>query len=770
MENRVSSHQLAIAAEQNIIEGEYWLKKLSGDLVKNNFPYDFKKKDIDKYMMREEKFNFSPGLFSALMTLSKGSDVRLHIILVTGMFILLNKYSGNNDIIIGSSILKQEIDDQYINTLLVFRSQVRDDTSFKELLLQVKDVIIEANKNQNYPMEKLLERLNIPIVGNEFPLFDVVVLLENLYDKRFIQHIHYNMGFYFLNAGESIESVVEYNTLLYRESTIKQITRHYMNVLGQVLPDVNVRLSEIQLLSEEERKQVLFDFNHAYPASDYPADKTLSQLFAEQAARTPDHIALIGMPRQIGRGHRTLLTYNQLNHRVNQVAEVLKNNGVGPDTIVGLMEQFSIDMMVGILAILKAGGAYLPIDPDYPQDRIEFMLNDSRAKVLQADFVSTPGAPSSTLTLSEVRSSYRVSPPATLAYIIYTSGTTGKPKGVMVEHRNVIAYLHAFYQEFEITPADTVIQLASYSFDAFVEEVFPLLLKGGKILIPAPFEIMDINALAWLIVKHQVSMIDCTPLLLSEFNKLNSPSLPENPFKSVHIFISGGDVLKREYVDNLLNIGKVYNTYGPTETTVCATYYHYTHSYTETGDDTVIDSTIPIGKPIANYSIYILDKSNTPVPIGVTGELCIVGDGVTRGYLNCPELTAEKFCYKNFLLKGTRGLAPLLYASLLYRTGDLARWLPDGSIEFLGRKDDQVKIRGYRIETGEIETRLMKLKQYPIKEAIVMAREDKDNEKYLCAYIAAEEEFELSGLRNSLAGELPQYMIPSFFVPIREIP
>ncbi|UCH93753.1 MAG: amino acid adenylation domain-containing protein [Candidatus Aminicenantes bacterium] len=803
MERNVSSYKLAIAADQNVKEREYWLNKLSGDLVKSNFPYDFNRANLNesKRIMQGETFKFPAALFSKSMKLSKGIDVKLHMIMVTGLVILLNKYSGSHDIMIGSPLLKQDIQCEFINTILVFRNEVNHNASFKELLLQVKNTIIGANKNQNYPMERLLKRLNIAMVGRQFPLFDVVILLENLYDKRFIRHIDYNLGFSFLRTKESIEVHMEYNDRLYRQNTIKQIIYHYMHVLDQGLADLNRSISQIQLLSGEEKKQVLFDFNHTYPGVDYPADKTLQQLFAEQAARTPDHIALIGTASETASKNKTFLTYHQLNHRASQVAEVLKNKGIGPDKIVGLMVQFSIEMMVGIMAILKAGGAYLPLDPDYPIKRINYMLQDSAANVLVTTGMLAEEVEevrrwegetilletySSTLTLTststcQVRSSYRVSPPATLAYVIYTSGTTGQPKGVMVQHRNVIAYLHSFYQEFEITAADTMIQLASYSFDAFVEEVFPLLFKGGKILIPAPFEIMDINALGWLTGKHRVSMIDCTPLLLNEFNKLNSPTLPGHPLKSIHTFISGGDVLKKEYVDNLLKIGRVYNTYGPTETTVCAAYYNYTPSYLETGDDTVIDSTIPIGKPIANYCIYILDTSNTPVPLGVTGELCISGDGVTRGYLNQPERTAEKFIEIKVKVEveeeeepreqiPNKHMSHMSYMSYIYKTGDLACWLPDGNIKFSGRKDDQVKIRGYRIETGEIEKQLIQLKQHHINEAIVTAREDEAGEKFLCAYIITKEEFELSQLRNSLAGELPEYMIPSFFVPIEEVP
>ncbi|MCP5106333.1 MAG: AMP-binding protein, partial [bacterium] len=331
--------------------------------------------------------------------------------------------------------------------------------------------------------------------------------------------------------------------------------------------------------------------------------------------------------------------------------------------------------------------------------------------------------------------------------------------------RNVVSYLRAFYNEFEIRSGDTVIQLASYAFDVFIEEVYSVLLKGGKILIPNEEELMDVEELVRLILKHQVNIIDCTPLLLNEFNKREAHN-----FKSVHTIISGADVLKEEYIDNLSGVGTVYNTYGPTESTVCAAYYKYTRN---TDDSAPLRTSIPIGKPIAGYNVYILDENRQPVPIGVAGEICISGVGVARGYLNRPELTAEKFC---------RGAAPSLSTPLplypstpLYRTGDLARWLPTGNIEFLGRIDRQVKIRGYRIETGEIEKLLVKREE--IKDAVVFPREDKEGEKYLCAYIvAAAGEVEdianemTAGLRDYLLEWLPDYMVPSFFVPLERIP
>ncbi|MCP5049070.1 MAG: amino acid adenylation domain-containing protein, partial [bacterium] len=430
----------------------------------------------------------------------------------------------------------------------------------------------------------------------------------------------------------------------------------------------------------------------------------------------------------------------------NQLVLHLLEKGVPPDTIVGIMVERAVEMIIGMMGILKAGGAYLPIDPDCPQERINYMLNDSGTQILLTDssngityeksIVCVPDAINllrcraaavPTMTHSPPPTHLLTHSPTHLCYIIYTSGSTGKPKGVLVEHRHVVANLFAFYREFEVTAKDTIIKLSPFSFDTSVEEILSLILKGGKIVIPPVDKLLDIQFLSDFIVKHDINIIDCTPLLLKEFNRLNRVGC-------VNIIISGGDVLKREYIDNFPVSGKIYNTYGPTETTVCATYYRYSE---DTG------SNIPIGKPIANYYIYILDKYDNPRPIGLPGELCIGGAGVTRGYLNNPGLTAEKF---------KRAVSPNDQCpktnDRLYRSGDLGRWLSNGDIEFLGRIDRQVKIRGTRIELAEIEGRLAEYAG--IKEVVVLPKKGEQGIKYLCAYIVSPHQYPVSQLRAYL--------------------
>ncbi len=408
-------------------------------------------------------------------------------------------------------------------------------------------------------------------------------------------------------------------------------------------------------------------------------------------------------------------------------------------------------MIIGMLAILKAGGAYVPIDPEYPEERIQYMLEDSGMKVLlvQQRFLEKVGFEGKNFVFENEEIYHEessnvgiINEPQHLAYVIYTSGTTGKPKGVLIERANLSSYVHGFVQEFKVHEQDRILQQASISFDTSVEEIYPALVTGATIVIVPKLDVLDPRKLAERIIDEQISIVSCSPLLLNELNQ----HLIEQEHV-VRLFISGGDVLFKSHFSNLAS-SEVYNTYGPTEGTVCATYYKCTHQESQS---------IPIGKPVINKQVYILNNKNQLQPVGVPGELCVAGDGVARGYLNRPELTAEKFIENPFESGGR-----------MYRTGDLARWLPDGNIEYLGRIDDQVKIRGFRIELGEIEAQLLKLEG--IQEAVVVAREDAAGQKQLCAYVVADQVLTVSEWRERLSKSLPSYMIPAYFVQLEKLP
>jgi amino acid adenylation domain-containing protein len=619
---------------------------------------------------------------------------------------------------------------------------------------------LHAFENQDYQYEELVETRVTHRDAGRNPLFDTMFALRNQEDEEVnipgltlkpIPHDHgtskFDLGLTVIEEGEQLSFEWEYCTALFKKDTIGRWNNYFKTAVSNVLANPTSAIAGIGIIPEAEKQQLLSEFNHT--ESPYPYEKTLHQLFEEQVRRTPDRTALIGPSygnNRSYRTHRTYLTYNELDRQANRLARQLNEKGVRPDTkpdtIIAIKMKSSLEMIITIFGILKAGGAYLPIDPGYPQERIDYILRDSGAEWLIDDREQE-------LKQDGKEHHPQPTPADSLAYVIYTSGTTGKPKGVLVEHRSVVANVFAFYNEFNIKPSDTFIQLNSYAFDAFVEEVFPILLRGGKIAIPPAARRLDIHFLSEFIAKHDVNIVDTTPLLLKEFNGLNA-------FDGVDTWISGGDVLKREYVSQFPGNVKIYNTYGPTEATVCATYYHYRcPEQAEKTED------IPIGKPIANYHIHILDTSGALQPIGVPGELCIGGHGIARGYLNRPELTHSKFQITN---------TPTIHR--FYRTGDLGRWLPDGNIQFLGRVDQQVKIRGLRIEPAEIEAQLARHDQ--IKEAVVIDHQGTQGDKYLCAYCIPRNPGDSlppsSQLRHYLSLSLPNYMIPSFFVQIHRLP
>jgi amino acid adenylation domain-containing protein len=751
--------QLTLIASRHVKEGEYWLHRLSGDWVRRGFPFDRERGEPGGYEWGRVETVFPAELTEKVSALSKGTDVRLNMVLAAALAALLARYSGSGDVTVGMPIYRQEGMKKFINTVLVLRLEPGEEMTFKQLILACRQVILEAVEHQNYPLEVLAHRLERVSIPGRSPFFDVAMMLDTLHDRSYISHLRPPMLFVFSRDGDRLGCAVEYNTRLYLESTVSRVAGHFTALLEGALAGLDAALPHIEIITGKERRQIVEEFNNS--GQEPLKDITLHGWFEQQVEKTPGNMAAAGAAFGENRSYRTDRTYKELNHRADKLACVLQQKGVGPDTIVAIKTGRSVDMLVGLLGILKAGGAYMPIDPNYPEGRIRFILEDSGAGLLVTDeadgvFGDWQGETVS-IGAGENGAGGAVNragaDTGSLAYVIYTSGTTGQPKGVLVEHRNVVAYMQAFFREFDIREKDVVLQLASYCFDVFTEEVYPVLLKGGGVVIPDDREAVDFAALLALIRQYGVSIIDTTPMLLREFNKMAAEAKDgdDYPLAGVRIIISGGDILKREHVSHLLGHASVYNTYGPTETTVCATFYRCS---------TDMPAGVPIGKPITNYNVLILDAASSVQlqPVGIAGELCISGEGVTRGYLNHPELTAQKYINKKFL--GVR----------LYRTGDLARWMVDGNIEFLGRIDHQVKVRGFRIETGEIENRLLAMDT--VLEAVVMVRKDRGEEGYLCAYVAPvrADGFSSAELREELSLQLPDFMIPAFFVRMERIP
>jgi amino acid adenylation domain-containing protein len=757
MENRDRSSEIALAASQYGKEKKYWLDKLSGEIVKSSFPYSFKKTSKNGYKIDALTFKLPAELAAKLMEISSNMDNRLHIVLVTGVVILLKKYTGNNDIVVGTSIYKQDVEGDFINTVLALRNRLNGDTTFKELLLkEVRPTITGANENQNYPIETLLYQLNMTDNRDGFPLFDVAVLLENIHEKAYLRDTKPNVLFSFLRNDKSIECRLEYNASLYDKKTIERLTGHFMMLMGNAVSNLDINISDIDILPDEEKRQQIVDFNNT--SVDYPKTKTVDQLFTEMAKQVPGKIAV--------HCEGDSLTYFQLDEKTTKLAAYLRSREVGPEEPVGIMAEHSTEMIAGVLGILKAGAAYMPINPDYPEERKKYLLKDGNAKILLTNIEVSNDLPVEVIRLTDpgiykydsvVENDNHA---GNLAYIMYTSGSTGQPKGIMVEHRNVIRLVkNTNYIQFQ--EDDRILQTGALEFDASTFEIWGALLNGLELHLVKKDTVLVADKLKDIIRTDKITTMWLTSPL---FNQISDADI--EIFSGIRNLIVGGDVLSPVHINRVKNRFpglNVINGYGPTENTT----FSITHLI-----DTDYEDNIPIGKPIANSTAYIVDKDNRLLPLGAPGELYVGGDGIARGYLNNPDLTVEKFIGMEEVLNA--GKWPPLPAALnaqqssLYRTGDLARWLPDRTIEFLGRYDQQVKIRGYRIEPGEIETRLLKLEG--ISDAVVIVLEGGDGEKHLCAYVVSDEEIDGPELRNALAETLPDYMIPSYFVRLERIP
>ncbi|WP_205410234.1 non-ribosomal peptide synthetase [Aquimarina longa] len=546
-----------------------------------------------------------------------------------------------------------------------------------------------------------------------------------------------------LTGDAGFKFVYELHKNFKSEISLEHFHSYIDNILHCFNDELNTPVSRESILSEKESKQLLHDFNDTTVA--YPQDETVVNLFENQVNKTPNSIAIVFEEKQ--------LTYKELDEKSNQLASYLQKQGVTSESLVGICIDRSEWMIVGILGIMKAGGAYIPIDPSYPKERIDYMIVDSGIKVLLTDlnvveFIEDKNDVKTVLLdkdweIITKEKSKRLSvlvSPNNLAYVIYTSGSTGNPKGVMIEHNSLTDYIITFINYFQITESDSILSQSTISFDTSIEEIFPILSVGGKLVISKSNK--DFNTILSLCEKHKITVLSTNPFVIEFLNSNSGVNL-----FSLEKIISGGDVLKSLYINNIYDKISIYNTYGPTEATVCVTYFRINE----------FSSTIPIGKPIANTSLYILDDNEDLLPIGVIGELCIGGSGVARGYLNQEALTREKFISN-----------PFKEGDKIYKTGDLARWLPDGNLEFMGRKDDQVKIRGYRIELGEIEHALSSLSE--VIHCCVLAKEDVIGTNRLVGYVVLKEALDKENIQQQLKLRLPEYMIPTVWVTLDRMP
>jgi amino acid adenylation domain-containing protein len=765
--------QSEVEERRHTQDANYWREQLKNAPFLLNLPTDRVRPSVQTYAGARQVFSLPAGLAEELKDLSRRENVTLFMTLFAAFTVLLYRYTGQGDLLVGvpvsgrDRVETEELIGVFINSL-VLRTKLSGDLPFFDLLRRVREAALAAYAHQELPFEKLVNLMQLEREPSRTPLFQVMFQLRNLpqCDAKLsglgVEPISLDMGLakfdLSLEMAENangLECQFEYNRELFDTATILRMQAHFRNLLENIVVHDDRRISDLSPLTEQERHQLLVEWNDT--KIDRVSSRCIHQEFEIHAAQTPNALAVVFNERR--------LTYGELNRRANQLAHYLTKLGVGPESLVGVCLEPSLELAVALLGVLKAGGAYVPLDPAYPKERLGFMLQDAQMTVLIAQphllgILPDHNARVVSLDLDchEISLESEENPDngasvENLAYVIFTSGSTGRPKGVAVPHCAVVNVLTHMQEQLRLNAQDTLLFVASLSFDISVLEFFLPLISGASVVLVSREVAADGSQLSKMLSSSHVTIMHGTPatwrLLLHAGWRGSAPLR----------MLCGGETLQFELAGQLCAGGStVWNLYGPTETTI------YSSSGVYLRDSR--GRSVSIGKPIANTQIYLLDRQLQPVPIGVAGELYIGGAGVARGYLNRPDLTAEKFIPDPFRS------AP---GARLYRTGDLARYLPDGSIECLGRIDHQVKIRGYRIECGEVESAL---RQYPaVREAVVVAQEESSVAsigpvRRLVAYVVAAQNLVPTAheLRAFLKHKLPEYMLPSAFVLLEAFP
>ncbi|NEQ78177.1 MAG: amino acid adenylation domain-containing protein [Okeania sp. SIO2C9] len=781
--------------QKNYLQGEtletqlnYWKQKLQ-NLPQLQLPTDHPRPPVQTFNGAGIPINIPAALTSKVKQLTQKQGTTLFMTLLAAFKVLLSRYSGQESIAVGSPIAnrnRSEIEGLigfFVNSLVMY-TDLGGDPSFTEVLNRVKQTALEAYGHQDIPFEKLVEELQPERSLSQNPLFQVMFAVQqeeilkpsfnlpNLevswYEELEVEMtVRMDMEFHLWPAGEEIKGLCAYNRDLFEAETISRMVSHYQNLLSVAVETPEKPISQLPLMTELERDQILLEWNNT--KTDYPKDKCIHQLFEEQVQKTPDALAVVFEQQK--------LTYSQLNSKANQLARYLQKLGVAPETLVGICVERSVEMVVGLLAILKAGGAYVPLDPSYPSERLAYMVSDAQVSVLlsqesfftllpehQAQIVYLDSNENLWSDCAQGNLSSEVKP-SNLGYVIYTSGSTGKPKGVAMNQGALVNLLHWQHEETIVAQEAKTLQFAPISFDVSFQEIFSTWCDGGTLVLVSSELRRDPLALMEFLTHNQIERLFLPFVALQQLASVASQcqNLPQ-----LREVITAGEQLQvtpdlLEMMKRLPNC-RLQNQYGPSES-------HVVSAYTLQGDADNWPKLPPIGRPIANAQLYVLSREQQPVPVGVPGELYIGGVCLANGYLRRRELTTEKFIPNPF--ENSR-------ATKLYKTGDLCRYLADGNIEILGRLDHQVKVRGYRIETGEIEASLT---QHPIvKETVVVATEDNLGNKRLVAYLVLEtktpassnpkvsEIEQIDTVKQYLKERLPEYMIPSGFVVLSQLP
>ena len=749
----------------------YWRGKLGGGVEVLELPADFSRPSVPSYVGRRHFFEVSRELFEGLRDVGERWGGTLFMVLLGVFKVLLHRYTGQTDICVGTPIANRQQEKlegligMFVNTLAL-RDEVRGEESFRSLFERIRSTCLEAYEHQDAPFERVVDAVQPERNLAVSPLFQAVLVVQNVGWERSQEGpgvepypldlgvSKFDVSLEFTEGQAGLRGSLEYSTALFDPERMERMAEHFVGLCRAVVARPEQAIGDLEYLEAGERRQLVEGFNQT--AAWYPEDRCIHELIAVQVAERPEQTALVYADQQ--------LSYGELAGRSGQLAQCLQGWGIGPDSIVGLCLERSLEMVVGILGIVEAGGAYLPLDPEYPDERLAYMADDSRCAVVltQESLAGRVRAlvPAGTRVLSldtewreVLAGSVAGATPAPgvrpehLCYVIYTSGSTGRPKGVLVEHRALVNRIHWMQRRYELEAGDTVLQKTPYSFDVSVWEFFWPLMAGARLVLAAPGGHRDVAYLGSMLTAQQITVLHFVPSMLQIFLE-HAPS----SYAGVRHVFASGEALGWHTVQGFRKKfprARLHNLYGPTEAAIDV-------SFCECSG--LREGVVPIGQPIDNLALYVLDGRRQVVPVGVAGELHIAGVGLARGYLQRPELTAERFVAN-----------PFQSGSRMYRTGDRARWLPDGNIQYLGRLDTQVKVQGFRIELGEIEARL---NQHPgVEESIVVTQGDGEGRLLVGFYRAApgltpEDE----DLRTHLKTTLPAYMVPALLVRLETLP
>jgi aspartate racemase len=747
---------------------DYWVSQLAG-APKLRLPIDHVRPTVRSHRGAHLSFKLGSELTRKLTELSKTEGATLFMTLLAAFKVLLSRYTGEHDIVVGAPIAgRNRVETEnligfFVNSLAL-RSDLSGNPTFRELLGRVRKVAFDAYAHQDLPFEKLVEELNPVRDVSQTPIFQVMFGLQNaprtaaqfndLAVTRVAVDTHtakFDLMLLMTETADGLSGWLEYSAELFDAATIERLQQHFENLLTSITLHPDGRIASLPFMTAQERQQILVEWNATKRA--FPRASCIHELFEEQVRRNPAAVAVVFADREI--------TYAELNRKANRLARYLQRQGVGPEVVVGLATERSIEMIVGLLAVLKAGGAYMPLDPSYPHERLLFMIEQTNVKLILTQKHLLAHLPASQAKLipldddaretnsDDDQNLYRLNEAENLAYVMYTSGSTGQPKGVSVTHRNVVRLVkNTNYTKLD---SDAVfLQFAPVTFDAATFEIWGPLLNGAKLVVTAP-GIESLENLGQTIQQYGVTTLWLTAGLFHQMvdNELHH-------LQGVRELLAGGDVLSAPHVRKVtrtLRNCHLINGYGPTENTT------FTCCQRLTSFDT--GRSVPIGRPISNTQVYVLSDELEPVPAGVVGELFIGGEGLARGYLHDPSATAEKFLPNPFSTEpGER----------LYRTGDLVKYRRDGSLEFLGRRDQQVKVRGYRIELGEIEFALAQ--HGDVKECVVTTEASASGEKRLIGFVVPQAGTtpRPEQLKTFLSEKLPEYLVPSFIGILDSLP